>query len=129
MLARSTFTASLASAGAARRFVADTLNGAGVAHEVVDVAELLTSEIVTNAVVHADCPAVVGVDRHGGRVRIEVADGAPGVPQLRHVPPDATAGRGLAIVDAFASRWGVEPCRAGGKIVWFELDGAGRAGG
>lgn len=121
MLARSTFNASLGSAGAARRFVATALTDAGVDHDVVDVAELLTSEIVTNAVVHAACAPEVGVARRDDAVRVEVVDNATSAPHLRHVPPDATAGRGLAIVDAMATRWGVERRESGGNVVWFEL--------
>ena len=121
MLAKSTFAVSLASAGAARRFVADALAGAGVERDVVDLAELLTSEIVTNAVVHARSMAEVGVDRVGDAVRVEVLDVAPSLPHVRHVPPEATAGRGLAIVEALANRWGVEPRGESGKVVWFEL--------
>ncbi|HEX2851034.1 MAG TPA: ATP-binding protein [Acidimicrobiales bacterium] len=121
MLAKTTFTASLASAAAARRFVAQALEIDGVDHEVVDLAELLTSEIVTNAVVHAAGPAEVGVDRVGDAVRVEVVDAASALPDLRHVAPDAASGRGLAIVDALATRWGVQPRGTSGKVVWFEL--------
>lgn len=104
----------------ARHFVRDALmNAPAVA---VDVAELLTSEIVTNAMVHARLPsAVIGLVDLGDGVRIEVHDTSADLPRLDpSTDPVEPGGYGLAIVDQMASRWGVDQ-RAEGKVVWFEL--------
>ncbi|MFF3157251.1 SpoIIE family protein phosphatase [Streptomyces sp. NPDC057910] len=114
------------SVATARAFVRDTLQGWGYA-DVVDDAVVLTSELVTNAVVHAGTQADVLCLRSDDGVRVEVADRYP----EREVPllgspadiagPDRENGRGLLLCAALASRWGVEytPTR---KTVWFQLD-------
>jgi len=108
----------------ARRFVADTL-GPRADIDLLDAAELLVTELVTNAVVHARSPArvliVTAADR--GRVRIEVHDDAHEPPRMGSFDPDAISGRGLALVDAMSDRWGVEPAgpTRTGKRIWFEL--------
>ena len=102
----------------ARRFVAEQLGDV----DCVDDVALLTSELVTNAVLHACSPAEVTVVRRPRLVRIEVADADPTTPRKR--APDDRGGRGLHMVEAVADRWGVEPLAAG-KVVWFEVDVAG----
>jgi len=89
-------------------------------------AELLTSEIVTNALVHARTEIIVGVFDTDGRLRVEVADGlSVSLPAPSDPDPEASRGRGLWLIDAIATDWGVESVEAG-KLVWFELtpDGA-----
>ncbi|MGD9484021.1 SpoIIE family protein phosphatase [Streptomyces sp. TRM70308] len=114
------------SVAAARAFVRDTLQGWGLS-DVVDDAVVLTSELVTNAVVHAGTSAEVRCLRDTGGVRVEVVDRYPEreVP-LRdetHAPPgpDREGGRGLLLCAALAARWGVD-YTAGDKRVWFRLD-------
>ncbi|MCX4547799.1 SpoIIE family protein phosphatase [Streptomyces sp. NBC_01387] len=114
------------SVATARAFVRDTLQGWGYA-DVVDDAVVLTSELVTNAVVHAGTNADVLCLRTDDGIRVEVADHYP----EREVPlqgsgqsfgsPDREGGRGLLLCAALASRWGVEytPTK---KQVWFQLD-------
>ncbi|WP_189553794.1 SpoIIE family protein phosphatase [Streptomyces lavendofoliae] len=114
------------SVATARAFVRDTLQGWGYT-DVVDDAVVLTSELVTNAVIHAGTAADVLCLRTENGVRIEVADRYP----EREVPlqgtgrslasPDSENGRGLLLCAALASRWGVDyaPTR---KHVWFQLD-------
>ncbi|MFI5954946.1 ATP-binding protein [Cryptosporangium sp. NPDC051539] len=108
----------------ARRFVSDTL-GRHADSDLVDAAELLVTELVTNAVVHARSRARVLIITTGDRsdVRIEVHDDAFEPPRLGAFDPDAVSGRGLALVDAMAERWGVEPDGPArpGKRIWFEL--------
>lgn len=108
-----------ASAGLARRFVGSTLRSWDL-EELVETATLLVSELVTNAILHARSDVTVTVVAHGDSVRVEVADSDDGTPALRHATGTATTGRGLALVDACAGAWGVEP-HPPGKAVWFDL--------
>ncbi|UQT55889.1 SpoIIE family protein phosphatase [Streptomyces durmitorensis] len=114
------------SVATARSFVRDTLQGWGFT-DIVDDAVVLTSELVTNAVVHAGTAADVLCLRTEDAVRIEVSDHYP----EREIPlqqsavnmgnPDREGGRGLQLCAALATRWGVEytPTQ---KQVWFQLD-------
>ncbi|CAM5316143.1 ATP-binding protein [Streptomyces narbonensis] len=88
-----------------------------------DVAELLTSELVTNALVHTEHGAVVTATVVPEQLRVEVRDFVPGLDRP-HAPPadDGTHGRGLVLVQALADSWGVEE-HGVGKVVWFELNG------
>ena len=82
---------------------------------------LLVSELVTNALLHARSAPAVEVTRDGDRIRCVVLDDSPMVPRRRHYASDAVTGRGIALVETLATRWGSE--RNGpGKRVWFELD-------
>ncbi len=107
------------SVAAARRFVGAALDGAP-AH-LVGTAQLLASELVTNAVLHARTEVEVSVARLDGRVRVRVGDRRPNralVPQ--RCSPYAGTGQGLALVEQLASRFGADGGDAG-KTVWFEL--------
>ncbi|MEU9361926.1 ATP-binding protein [Streptomyces sp. NPDC048301] len=92
--------------------------------EEVAVAELLLSELVTNALIHTRNGAVVTVTTAPGRVRVEVRDFVPGQEPAPYVPnaDDGTHGRGLLLVQNLADCWGVT-AQALGKVVWFELGG------
>jgi anti-sigma regulatory factor (Ser/Thr protein kinase) len=132
-----------AAAAAARRFVRDALRswelagGQGDPDErdtLVDDAVLLTSELVTNAVLHAGTPVQVTCrllgDLSEGAVEIAVLDRRPSQlrPSLPHSAAEAaerTNGRGLQLPSELASAWGVTYARAA-KAVWFRLDLAGR---
>ncbi|MGI5194447.1 SpoIIE family protein phosphatase [Streptomyces sp. CA-288835] len=114
------------SVATARSFVRDTLQGWGFG-DIVDDAVVLTSELVTNAVVHAGTSADVLCLRTEDGVRIEVADRYP----EREIPlqatavnmgsPDREGGRGLQLCAALAAGWGVEYTPTH-KQVWFQLD-------
>ncbi|MGV9316096.1 SpoIIE family protein phosphatase [Streptomyces sp. NPDC003691] len=113
------------SVATARAFVRDTLQGWGHS-DIIDDAVVLTSELVTNAIVHAGTSADVLCLRTEDHIRIEVADRYPEreIPlQGSHVlaPLDSENGRGLQLCSALASRWGVE-YTATFKQVWFQLD-------
>jgi anti-sigma regulatory factor (Ser/Thr protein kinase) len=122
--------AELASVGFARRFVFSIL-----VHRLSDpsVAVLLTSELVTNVVRHAQTDFTVAVTSDLG-VRVEVHDGMAATDAFREilarpptdVPAESPGGRGLGLVRALASRIGLDdaPGTSDGKIVWFELDDA-----
>jgi anti-sigma regulatory factor (Ser/Thr protein kinase) len=106
----------------ARRFVDGVLREHGVrAGEVVEAAVLLTSELVTNAVLHAPGTIDVGVDIDLRGVRVEVGDCSAQAPSPREVGTDETSGRGLHLVAELARAWGVEAAPRSGKVVWFEL--------
>ncbi|MDQ2826478.1 MAG: ATP-binding protein [Actinomycetota bacterium] len=92
-----------------------------VAAEVVDTVELLTSEIVTNAILHGRAGPKLIVEIDDGVVRVGVHDMGPDVPVRRIARADDVSGRGVVIVDELASAWGVEPELGGGKRVWFEV--------
>jgi anti-sigma regulatory factor (Ser/Thr protein kinase) len=104
---------------AARRFVREAL--AGEDAEIVDAVELMTSELASNCVRHADSDFEVAI-RCRDPITIEVHDRGGGTPQVLSPPPDQPSGRGLAIVQAMSDRWGVIPASEG-KTVWFALAG------
>ena len=103
----------------ARRTVAEALTAAG-RDDLVDTATLLVSELVTNAIRHADSEVEVAVRLLPEALRVEVGDTGQGTPTVVEAAPDAEQGRGLALVEALAAAWGVEP-EGNGKIVWFEI--------
>jgi hypothetical protein len=88
--------------------------------EVLDEAELVVSELVTNAVLASCTSAIVSITTDRSCVRIGVTDDAPGRPTLLHAATDAVRGRGLAIVCMLARDWGVTPVE-NGKEVWAEI--------
>lgn len=88
--------------------------------DVRDTAELLTSELVTNALLHAGTDLTVHVERDEDRVRIAVDDGSDVAPVLGDPDSDDVGGRGLPLVAILATRWGWEPLPSG-KRVWFEV--------
>lgn len=100
----------------------------GIKGEVAENAELIVSELVTNAVrVAAPADRVVGlrVAREPGelRLRIEVSDGGSGLPEPRCPGDDELGGRGLLLVDALSDCWGVRQHEGDtGKTVWAELE-------
>lgn len=109
-----------ASVPRARRFVRD-LAADALEHDDLEIAELLTSELVTNAVLHSRTAFELRVGFRGDRLRVEVLDGSNDPPLLRQrIDPLALNGRGLQFVDKLARRWGVV-ADPPGKMVWFEV--------
>lgn len=117
--ARASFPCAPASAGKARKFVRGQLAAAGLS-ELSDVAELLVSELVSNAILHAGTDLEVVVRVTPGRVSVEVHDRGPGSATRRHYSATSGTGRGLVLVDELAREWGTV-VTATGKFVWFEL--------
>jgi anti-sigma regulatory factor (Ser/Thr protein kinase) len=91
--------------------------------ELVQVTVLLTSEVVTNAVVHGRGPIQLLLVEDGDRLRVEVTDAEPRLPDGPGKPAEQDeSGRGLLILDRLADRWGSHPRRTTpGKVVWFEV--------
>ncbi|MFF0015836.1 ATP-binding protein [Streptomyces sp. NPDC005374] len=117
-----------AEVGRARRWARSRLavSGIGADEPLAENLILLVSELVTNAVVHTGRPAVLRLSlpdaaAESATVRLEVADCSGRAPVPRCVDGEATGGRGLALVDGLADRWGWS--REGtGKSIWCELD-------
>lgn len=116
---RRRFEPDLRSAGEARRFVDDTLEDWNCG-ELVDTVKLLVSELVTNAVVHAHSEVELAVQLRPEKVRIEVIDAADDVIHRRDAAEEAQSGRGMALIEALSSAWGIDTLLSG-KSVWFEL--------
>lgn len=109
----------------ARTFAADTLEAWAVRAEDVQAVQLLVSELVTNAVLHAPQSPTIVLELFvtDGAVRVTVSDQSPLVPERRSgaTPSSAESGRGIELVDALAGRWGTERQGTTGKTVWCEL--------
>jgi serine phosphatase RsbU (regulator of sigma subunit) len=103
----------------ARRFTAAALIAAG-REALVSDAELVVSELVTNAILHASTPIVLTVASAADAVRVEVRDNRRDRPVRALVSTEAMTGRGIALVEALSVRWGVDPA-PDGKVVWAEL--------
>jgi anti-sigma regulatory factor (Ser/Thr protein kinase) len=125
--ASASFPAAAASVPTARRFVRSTLASIGLS-AAWDAAELLVSEVVTNAVLHARTEFTVEVHREADVVRVSVHDRSPVIPKQRIHGIDSTTGRGMRLVATLAVAWGVDR-HDGGKAVWFEVRAAGDPGG
>jgi anti-sigma regulatory factor (Ser/Thr protein kinase) len=110
---------------AARAFVAETLTAWNVQADKVEAAQLVVSELVTNAVLHAAGSPTIRLDVRltDGAVRVLVSDGGLGEPERSPQldPSTGETGRGVWLVEAFAKRWGTETHGRGGKTVWCEL--------
>lgn len=108
----------------ARHALSSALDRAGVSTDVA-TAELVLTELLTNALVHGAMPIVVHAATKQDQdtvLRLEVCDSARAdVPHRVQAGPASTTGRGLFLVSTLASRWGVDPAGAG-KVVWAELD-------
>lgn len=106
----------------ARHLVAHALADSPVAPR--DVAVLLTGEVVTNAVVHGGGWFLMEVRISSTRVHVEVTDTTADQPRVLSPSDQREHGRGMAIVDAMATRWGADN-RGAHKVVWFDVALAG----
>lgn len=116
------FTAEPTEVAALRRVMRLHLGIWGL-HEIADKAQLCVSELVSNVITHVGpgTPATLAVSMNGVHLRIEVHDpDTRALPTILDANVDSEGGRGMALVDAVAERWGVElsPDR---KITWCEL--------
>ncbi|QTE30396.1 ATP-binding protein [Pengzhenrongella sicca] len=111
-------------ARAGRHWVMRAVRSQGVPTEALDVIELLTGELLANAVVHG--PAAGGIRirtwRSGRVVSVAVSDESCTRPVVRDPAPTSAGGRGMLLIDTLASAWGVDDGGPTGKTVWFSLD-------
>ncbi|WP_231406015.1 ATP-binding protein [Streptomyces clavuligerus] len=120
----------------ARRHAVDVLQRWRFPDEGIEVARLLVSELATNAIQHARPAKTSGAASHSvgigtivlmlwptdGGIVLAVSDPDPRPPTPRAHDTSATGGRGLALVQTMASRWGCSPTQPHpGKIVWAEV--------
>lgn len=106
--------------GEARRAITRFLARSGLP-QIIDDAQLLASELVTNAVRHATGPIIVRAYLTDGFLHIEVYDSSTDAPpQRRQALPDDEGGRGMELVEKLSSRWGY---RVSGhsKVIWLDL--------
>ena len=121
--------------GLARVFVVQAAREWGLSGSCIDSAELLTSELVTNAVKQTGrvegsplpkttehvAIVCVWVRMFGAAIRIEVWDDDSTYPTPVTQSPDMESGRGLFLVEALSKRWGAYSPKGGGKVVWCEV--------
>ncbi|MFC7385308.1 ATP-binding protein [Sphaerisporangium rhizosphaerae] len=126
LVGRTSLPAATESVPRARRYVGELLRKSGMKDP--GEAELLVSELVTNAVAHADSVSggvSVAVFRRGSDFHIEVSDGGSttSTPQVPvELYEDSEGGRGLWLVRELASSWGWHETESG-RVVWFRVAG------
>ncbi|MFK0235455.1 SpoIIE family protein phosphatase [Streptomyces vinaceus] len=107
---------------AARHMIGAAVRAWG-ARERADEIELVADELIVNALMHTEGPAIVTLRvlaGHERRLRVEVEDRSSALPRRREAGESGVSGRGLMLVDRLADVWGVEP-RGSGKCVWCEF--------
>jgi serine phosphatase RsbU (regulator of sigma subunit)/anti-sigma regulatory factor (Ser/Thr protein kinase) len=104
-----------------RQFVVEQIRLADAALELADDAALVAAELLANAIQHGLPPVVICVAVAEERVRVEVQDASPRIPMRLAPSTSNMTGRGLAMIEALACRWGVDQVSGGGKTVWCEL--------
>lgn len=103
----------------ARKFTVASLARAPL--PAVADAELVVAELVTNAMLHGKPPVTVRLAEHESGVRVEVLDHGPRPPVRIRDAGQAMTGRGLALVAALSSTWGVQQLEGNSKVVWAEI--------
>lgn len=112
--------ADLRSAGEARAMVRKTLEG-WCDEDLLDDIALCVSELVTNAVVHAESAPRILVHVRPTVIHVEISDDSDVVPVVKYADPHDTSGRGMAILGDLSDRWGTRRRSGGGKTVWFDI--------
>ncbi|HEV7897038.1 MAG TPA: ATP-binding protein [Planosporangium sp.] len=116
---RETLPASPVAAPVARRLLDRACRSWSVL-ELLEPAELVTTELVANAVRHAGSRVMLTVSLHHGHLQISVGDDSRAPPQPRAATPSDEHGRGLLMVEALCEDWGMT-CVGGGKVVWAKV--------
>jgi hypothetical protein len=110
-----------ASVAAARKLATAFAERHHLSDDVADVLCLVTSELVTNAVLHARTPVVLTLEVRPTMARITVRDGSRASLAVRNYSAEAVTGRGLGVVEALSRAWGAV-ADGDGKLVWAEFD-------
>ena len=119
--ARMQLHAELAEVSTVRELLKRLLASWRMAEAATNDVQLLASEVVGNAIRHSRSPVILIARYDGKRVRIEVGDGSPELPALKHPSAFDEGGRGMLLVESIARNWGVL-ATVGGKRVWFEVE-------
>jgi anti-sigma regulatory factor (Ser/Thr protein kinase) len=98
--------------------------GGSLTPEQEQLAQLLISELVTNALRHTQSGVILIDVQIRDRIRVSVTDESPRMPRRQSPGPEDPKGRGLIIVEELADEWGIEPMPGNGKRIWFELPDA-----
>lgn len=106
--------------GLARRFLVTHCERWGC-EDVLEDAQLVVSELVTNALLHAGSRCELGIAFRNGWLRVEIRDRQSGGPEVQAADSENEHGRGLVLVSAMTNAWGMEPLEPVGKVVWAEL--------
>jgi anti-sigma regulatory factor (Ser/Thr protein kinase) len=118
-----------AAPAAARRFVREALRAWRLDPpdgELAELAQLLADELVTNAVVHARTDLGLRLELRGGLLHVAVRDFGRGLLHPVTDDPEGEGGRGLRLVERFATACGVDQHPGGGKVVWCVLQATQR---
>jgi serine/threonine-protein kinase RsbW len=107
----------------ARRWVLRQAADVGVQGQARATVELLTSELVANALEHGPEGGIITVhtSTRDSAFEVAVSDEGTDSPLVRRPPPTADGGRGMMLVDMLADTWGVRALEGGGKSVWFTV--------
>jgi hypothetical protein len=116
---REALPASPVAAPVARRLLGQACRSWSV-QELLKPAELVTTELVANAVRHAGSPVMLTVSLRQGDLQISVGDDSPALPQQVTATASDEHGRGLLMVDALCKDWGMT-CVGDGKVVWAKV--------
>ncbi|WP_213006161.1 ATP-binding SpoIIE family protein phosphatase [Paractinoplanes toevensis] len=104
-----------------RQWMTTRLREWTVPEQVISSAILCTSELTTNALLHAGTPAQVHIDLNAERLLVSVADtGTRGSVIRAHTDTMSSRGRGLGLIEELSDSWGTDPS-VRGSTVWFEL--------
>ena len=103
-----------------RRFVAQTLREWDADETRIEPVQLVATELVANAIVHAGSAPVLSLGAEGADLLLRVADESTRLPVAQTVTADAAGGRGLLMIEALGDGWGVD-ANASGKVVWVEF--------
>ncbi|CAO5171827.1 conserved hypothetical protein [Frankia sp. AiPs1] len=104
----------------ARHVLREGLRMSDIPEDVRNTAELLVSELVTNAVKYGEPPLWLFIEMRPGLIHASVSDTSTVLPQRRTAAADAEGGRGLLVLDALAGSWGTVAAETG-KYLWFDL--------
>ena len=108
------------SVGEARSWIEAFLAERAIGNSVCDDAQLVVSELVTNALMHGDGALVLRASISDSAVQVSVTDSGDGLPEVLPLDPSRIGGLGLIVVERIASDWGISPF-PGGKTVWAAL--------